>query len=218
MILAQSYGQTTSTQTPHSSILLDHPCIHLAFPLHLFLSFFTFSTFLIPCSYVLAINQLQPNIQFSPPSSRSICHLLVLPLPPSLPNFSWWNNSYTFFDSLCSAGESCLIWEHFWLYNNQSFKPLSPTAATVLLFGWEHCLFKSCQQEWIINAILYPIYCSTNAWCPLVHFLQWDHYMSLLVSSTSCGWQAAHMAKCLGRFVVVNSLKHEPTYQQGAVP
>lgn len=37
--------------------------------------FSPFSTFLIPCSSLQAINQLQPNIQFSPPSSRPICHL-----------------------------------------------------------------------------------------------------------------------------------------------
>lgn len=47
--------------------------------------FSPFSTFLIPCSFLQAINQLQPSIQFSPPSSRSICHLFFssVPLLPS---------------------------------------------------------------------------------------------------------------------------------------
>lgn len=43
-----------------------------------------FSTFLIPGSFALPINQLQPNIQFSPLSPRSICHLVLLFLSLSL--------------------------------------------------------------------------------------------------------------------------------------
>lgn len=129
---------TPPPSTSFSSIPLERRRIRLFSTLHLLLSRFTFSTFLIPCSFAQPINQLQPNIQFSPPSSRSICHLLVLLLLPSLPKFGWWNNSRTFFDGRPSGGGEL---SYFWSAP-ASQQSVIQSANTLLLlqrnrFGWE---------------------------------------------------------------------------------
>lgn len=178
---------------PHSSFIpLERRRIRLFSTLHLLLSLFTFSTFLIPCSFAQPINQLQPNIQFSPPSSRSICHLLVLLLLPSLPKFSWWNNSWTFFDGRPSGrGELSYFWST-WLCNNQSFKALTLSCcySTIGLAEKFPRPLQSCKQRWPNNLWL-TIFPSQRK---CVVFCRFPALMSLCDSYLFSGWQDAHVA------------------------